>query len=261
MCSEAPDTSLAQAAALKQANLSEDQLNWIKDIYAKEAPARAAAQERANAVSDAQLASMKQQDALSKEAADHYTSTFKPIESYIASDAMGYDTPERREQAAGQAVADVGTQADVANASLQRDLESRGVDPSSGAAASALARNGIMEAAQKAAAGNQARLNVETIGHGRVMDAANLGRGIASAQGTTAGIALNAGTQSVGNSQTALSSGTAGVGMVQQGYGQAVNGLGQSSQNITNIGKVDAEMGASNAAGTGAAIGGIAVAI
>lgn len=252
-CSDAPDMSGANAAALEQANLSREQLAWVKNIYDSETPAREEARARANAVSDQQMASSKLQDQLTQESAAHYRSTFKPIESYIANDAMNYDTPERREAAAGQAQADVGTQADIARSTTMNDLAARGVDPSSGAAAMALARGGIMEAASKAAAGNQARTQVETIGAARRADAANLGRGIASAQGTTASLALTAGNSSVGNSQTALN--TNGVGMVQQGYGTAINGIGQSANTLLNVGKVQGDASASSSAGLGSLAG------
>jgi hypothetical protein len=231
----------ANAAALEQAQLSREQLDWIKGVYEQERPAREAAAARAQAVSDAQVKSMQQQDDISKAAYDHYSSTFKPIESAIATEAMNYDTPERRAQASGQAMADVGTQADIAREGMVRDLASRGVDAGSGNVVAALARGGVQEAAAKAAAGNAATQQVETVGRALKADAANLGRGIASSQGTTAGLALTAGTQAAGNAQTALNATTSGNGMVQQGYSTAINGIGQSANTLTNIGKVQAD--------------------
>lgn len=254
-CSSAPDLSGANAAALEQAKLSRDQLDWVKGVYASEAPARQAAQDRANAVSDAQLKSMQQQDSIAQDSYNHYKTTFQPIETQLATQAQNYDTPSRRDAMAGQAIADVGTQAGIAQQGVVNDLAARGVDASSGNAAAALAQGGVQAAAAKAAAGNSARQLVETTGHAYMEDAANLGRGIASAQGTQAGIALNAGNASVGNSQTALNTASNGVGMVQQGYGTAINGLGSAAQNMTNIGKVQADTAAANSQGMGSLAG------
>lgn len=240
-CSDAPDMSGANQAALEQAQLSRESLDWVKQVYEREKPARDAAAERAAAVSDQQLKSAQLQDTVTQESLNHYRSTFKPIEEKLAAEAMAYDTPQRREAAAGQAMADVGTQADLARETAAREMAARGVDPSSGAALMATQRGSVMEAAQKAAAGNQARQLVETTGHAYMSDAANLGRNIASSQGTTAGIALNAGNSSVANSNAGLAATQSGTSAVQSGYSTAINGIGQSAATLTNIGKVQAE--------------------
>jgi hypothetical protein len=87
---------MQQAAAMKMSELSAEQLAWAKQVYAETAPDRAAATQRANAVSDAQLESMDTQTALAKDYADYNKSTFRPLEQGIVADAAGYDTPERR---------------------------------------------------------------------------------------------------------------------------------------------------------------------
>jgi hypothetical protein len=254
-CTDAPDMSGANAAALKSAELSEKQLEWVKGVYEAEAPAREATRAKANAVSDAQIGVMNQQMGLTSEAADHYRTTFKPIESFIAKEAMGYDTAERRDAAAGQAMADVGTQGDIGRQTTMDELAARGVDPSSGNAAMALQRGSVMEAAAKAAAGNDARTKVETVGRALRGDAANLGRGIASSQATTAGLSLTAGDRAVASSGAGLAAGTAGAGMVQQGYGTAINGLSGASSNLANIGKIEAGSDASGSSGLGSLAG------
>lgn len=262
MCSEAPDMSGANAAAVMQADLSAEQLKWFKELEASSKPMREAAAKKASAVSDAQLESMKLQDSLTREGADHYRSTFKPIEAKIAGDALAYDTPERRTAEAGLAMAGVGSQADIARLGLRRDLESRGVDANSGNSAIALTRSAIAEAAAKAAAGNAASRQVETIGAAKMNDAAGLGRGIVSSQGTTAGIALNAGNASVGNAGAALGAATSGAGLMQAGYSGAQQGLAGAANTHLGIAKMEAgDGGAGAAAGIGSAVGGIAMAI
>lgn len=262
MCSEAPDMSGANQAAVMQANLSKEQLDWVKQIYAETAPDRAATASRAAQVSDAQLASMQQQDSLTRDYNQYQTTTFRPIEQKIAAAAQGFDTPERRETEAAQAMADVGTQADIARSTGLRELAARGVDPSSGSTAVALGRTGITQAAVQAAAGNTARKTVETVGAARLADAANLGRNIASAQGTTASLALNAGNSAIAASRSGLDATTSGVPMVQQGYAGAQQGLSGAANTYLGIAKVQAgDGGAGAAAGIGSAVGGIAMAI
>lgn len=241
-CSDAPDTSMQQQAALQMSQLSAEQLAWAKEIYAASAPDRAAATERANTVSDAQLASMATQDAMSKDYADYQKNTFRPLETGIVADAAAYDTPQRREQMAGQAISDVGTQAAMARESIAREAMARGVDPSSGNFAASQGVMGVRTGAAKAAAGNAARTQVETIGAAKKMDAASLGRGLASNQATSAGLALTAGNNSTANAMVPLQATGAGAQLMQQGYAGAQNGLGNAASTYgaaANAGKTD----------------------
>jgi hypothetical protein len=241
MCSEAPDTSGMNAAAVQQAELSREQLDFFKQLYADTAPEREAAASRQNAISDAQLGLMNQQQQLTDEANTRYKGTFVPIEERIAREAMAYDTPERREQEAGQAMADVGSQVDLARAGVQRDLADRGVDASSGNAAVALSRMALGEGAAKAAAGNTARKQVETIGAAKLADAAAMGRGVMTNQGTTASLALNAGNASSGNAGTALNTATSGANLMQAGYQGAQQGLAGAASTYGNIGRIESQ--------------------
>ena len=220
-----PDTSGMNAAALQQAALSKEQLDWAKQIYAESAPDRAKAIQRAGEVSDAQLASMKQSDAISKDYYDYQKGTFRPLEQGIVDDSINFDTAARRDSEAAQAQADIGSAGDAARISLARDLASRGGDVNSGNFTASLANAGVREAAAKAGAGNAARKNVELQGYARKMDAANLGRGLASNQATSAGLALNAGNASAGNAASMGNITAQGNQIMNQGYSGAQQGL------------------------------------
>jgi hypothetical protein len=260
LCSDAPDNGGMNQAAVQQAALSAEQLAWAKEVYAQTAPDRAAAAARAAQVSDAQLASMNTQTALSQDYADYQKNTFRPLEQGIVADAAAYDTPERRAAAAGQAVADVGTQADAARDTMAREAMARGVDPSSGNFAAAQGAFGVRAAAAKAAAGNAASTQVETIGQARKMDAANLGRGLASNQATSAGLALTAGNNSTANAQVPLQVAQSGANIMNQGYAGAQQGLAGAASTygaMANGSGNDAAMWG----GIGSAAGGIAMAI
>jgi len=229
MGGDAPDTSGQNAAAVMTAQLSKEQLDWAKSVYAETAPDRAAAATRAAAVSDAQLASLNQQTSIAAQANDDYQATYRPLEQKVAADAASYDSPERRAAAAASASAGVESQISAQRAASARAMERQGVDPSSGKALGLASAQNIAAAAAKAGASTAAERNVETVGAAKLADAVNLGRGIASAQGTSASLALNAGNSSVGNAQTALGATTSGTGLVQQGYAGAQQGLASSA--------------------------------
>lgn len=239
MCSsDAPDTSGANAAAVQQAALSKEQLDWAKEIYKETAPDRANAIQRANQVSDAQLDAMKDQSALTKDYADYNKNTFRPLEQGIVADATGYDTPERRAAESANAMAGVSSQFDIQRASMARDAAARGVDPSSGNFAASMGSTGVTEAASKASAGNLASKQVETIGQARKMDAANLGRNLASNQATSAGVALNQGNSSVANAQVPGAVTAQGNAMMTSGYAGAQAGLAGAGQTYNGIASI-----------------------
>lgn len=91
-----------------------------------------------------------------------------------------------------------------------RAMERSGVNPASG---KAMALQGSMDigaakAKAKAGAANAAMKAVEQQGYARRMDAANLGRNIASAQGTNASIASQLGAGAVGSANAGLGAAT-----------------------------------------------------
>lgn len=255
-CSDKPDTSLQQQAALMASQVSADQLAWGKQIYADQAPARADAQALATKVGNAQLETMGLQNALANKTQAYQENTFQPIEKKIAADAIGYDTPARRELEAGNAMSDADTQFGLADAQAQRDAAARGVsDPTGGNMGVAMARGAILKAASRSAAGNDARRKVETVGAAKMADAANLGRGIASSQGTQAGLALAAGNNAVANTNAGFIPGQQAAQTMNSTYAGAQSGLANAGQMYGDISKQQAAASAGDAQGLGSAIG------
>jgi len=243
------------AAAVQQAALSKEQLDWAKQIYAETAPDRAKAIARAGEVSDAQLASMKQNDAISKDYWDYQKGTFRPLEQGIVDAATKYDTAERRDAESAQAQADIGSASDTARANLANELTSRGGDVNSGNFTASLANASVREAATKAAAGNAARKNVELQGYARKMDAANLGRNLASNQATSAGVALNAGNSSANNTASTGNITAQGNQIMNQGYGGAQQGLSGAASTYGSLANIQNQANANDNAWMGAAGG------
>ncbi len=111
----------------------------------------------------------------------------------------------------------------------------RGVDPSSGNMAAIQGALGVRTAAAKAAAGNVAATQVETIGQARKMDAANLGRGLASNQATSAGLALTAGNNSSSNMAATGGINGQGAALMNAGYSGAQSGLAGAASSHGSI--------------------------
>lgn len=257
-CSDAPDTTKQQEAAMMTAQLSKEQLDWAKQIYSETAPARARAEERATRVSDAQLADMETARGMAKDYADYNKNTFRPLEQGIVADAQAYDTPQRREAAAAGASADAEIGLAGQRAATSRELERSGVAPGSG---KSLALGGMMDlgaAKLKAGAANKARMNIETIGAAKKMDAASLGRGLPGNQATSASLAMAQGNSAAQNAGAALlPSQNAQIGL-SNAYGGARAGYGSAANIYGDITRTQAGVDASNTSNVASGVGAIA---
>jgi hypothetical protein len=254
MCSDAPDQSGVNAAAIANAEISKEALDFYKQVYAEQAPARAEAAAVAKEVSQRQLESSKLNDEISKDYWDYQKNTFRPLEEGIVAEAQAYDTAERREAEAGTAVADVGMQAQVARDAQTRQQQRMGVNPNSGAAVSMQNVLSIGDAAAKAGAAGAARKNVETVGRAMKMDAASLGRNLASSQATSASVALSAGDRAVVNASAPQQQAQSAASMMGQGFQTSINGNSSAGQLFGQAANAQAGADAAN----GQALGGLA---
>lgn len=241
MCSDAPDMSGVNAAAAANAEIAKEALAWYKQQYADQTPAREAATEIAMDVAGQQLDSMRQNDAISKDYWDYQKNTFRPLEQGIVADAQNYDTTARRDAKAAGAVADVGMQAEMARQAQTRGMQRMGVNPASGKMLTMQSQMGLGEAAAKAGAANQARDAVELQGYARKMDAANLGRGLASSQATSAGVALNAGNSAVGNAGTPLTQANQAAATMGQGFSTAIQGNNSAGSLYGQVAQIEGQ--------------------
>jgi hypothetical protein len=221
LADKSQDAANAQGNAVT-ANAA-DTLAFSKQQYADSLPYIKAAQEKSLKVADAQLASQAQQDALAKEYADYNRTTFRPLEQGIVSGAQGYDTTQKRQTAADQALADVDMQFGARNAATTRQLAANGVSSGSPRALAILGSGGVEQARVGAGAAMQARKGVETTGFARQMDAASLGRNLPSAQATSAGLGLQAGNSAVSNSVTGANASTGQASLALSGMNSANN--------------------------------------
>ena len=240
------DTSGQNAAALMQAQLSKEQLEWAKQIYAETADDRSYATDLSNQVSQSQLDAQNLQNQISKAGYQDYDSTFRPLEQRLVADAQNYDTPERRAAEAAAASADVATNIAAQRGATMRAMERSGANPASGKIMAMMGSMDIGAAKAKAGAANQAMRNVEQQGYARRMDAANLGRNIASSQGTSASIASQIGAGAVGSANAALGSAASGQGILNSGFAGAQAGLAGAANTYNQINQNQIAAGSSS---------------
>lgn len=220
---DAPDNSGVNAAAVANAQLSKESLDWYKQIYAESAPDRAKAAALNEKVSGAQLDALNTNTALANDYANYAKTTFRPMEQAIVADAASFDTAGKTTEAVGKAQADVNAGFSSAQAQQQRAMSRMGVNPSSGRSMAMQNQTSIAQAAALAGASNKARTDTETLGYARKMDAANLGRGLASNQATSMGVALNAGNSATTNAGLTLSQGNQAAAQMGQGFNTAIS--------------------------------------
>lgn len=256
MCSSAPDTSGINAAALANATLSKEQLEFVKGIYTDGAPDRAAASAQAKRTAALQETATGQQIALT----DQYTAQQQKqfgFEDQIRTDAQAWDTPEREAAAATKAGAGVQSAISAGEVQTDQNLARHGVNMSGGRALALKNQNGIAGAAAVSAAKNKAVSDTQTQGYARKMDSANLGRNLASSQATSAQTAMSLGNSGVANAQVPLTVAQGGVNMMNSGFAGAGN-LNQSAGNLyASSANITQQANASNDAMIGA-IGGAA---
>lgn len=219
----APDTSGINDAARSDAALGREQLDWAKQIYADGAGERAAATDRANRIADSQVGAMDFATQEAQRLSQRNQTVFQPLEDRIVTDATAYDTPERRQQAAAQARADVeqsfGNAQDANTRAIRRTGSSTG-----GRSQALMADWALAKAKANAGASTAAVNNVESQGHARMMDAAGLGKGVVSNQATQQQIASTTGNNAVGAGGAALTASNSGVPMMQTAFSGAMNG-------------------------------------
>jgi hypothetical protein len=264
MCSSTPDMSAANTAAAASAQNGADALAWYKQMYADSAGDRATAATDAHAVSAAQLAQMQEQSRIASDYDQYNRTTFRPLEQGIVSDAENFDTEGKREELAGKAVADVSEASGAARAAESRQMARMGINPNDGAYAGEATQRGNATLLAEAGAATKARSDAMTLGHAYKMDAASLGRGLASNQVASANASINAGNSSAFNAGLPLSQQQQQAAMMGAGYGYGIQGNQVAGNIYGNIAGTQAGVDSSNNAAlgsAGAAIGTIAVVI
>lgn len=235
MCMDAPDPPdlSGQAAA-------SEEIGRMQQETAREQMAWAREQDRMNRetlgqVLDVQLPAMRDQFNNAREDRQRYEDVYRPQEDALIKEAQQYDTPGRRAEERGRALADVAGNFDAARRNSLQRLESYGIDPS-------MTRNGaldlnarIQQAQAGAGAANAADQRVENTGRALRADVVNLGKGLPSQVASSYGQSVGAGQAGVAGANGTTATSTSALGLGNQAAGQALQGYGQSA-NIQSMG-------------------------
>jgi hypothetical protein len=172
-------------------------------------------------------------------ASERYKQFGIPAEQRYYDMVSKYSAPEEQERQALAAKGDLGVAMGNQRAGTMRQFSGLGIDPTSGAAVSALTNQAVMNAAAEAGAMNRARNAARDMGMKLTSDAANFGRGGqsgilqfgAGAQGNAAG--------AFGVANAALGTGMNAGNSVQAGYQTAMSGYNNIMDNYTRMGQAD----------------------
>lgn len=150
------------------------------------------------------------------------------LQDKLVSEATAFDTDARREELAGEASADVAQVFDGARGQLARNLARTGVNPASGAAATAMSRMATDEALAKVTGMNKARTGARIEGIQMTDRATNslAGYPSMSMQATGAGAQYAASGINLANvTQAGLNSGAASAAQVAGQLGANATGM------------------------------------
>lgn len=195
-----------------------------------------AAQAKNDQYADKQMAMQDYQFEQGKEKDAYNKATFRPVEGQMVSEAMNYDSPERQEQMAAEAKADVMDGAARAKATSERSMAGMGVNPNSGRFAGITRSGDTASALAAAGAQNQARDKTRDMGIMLRKDAANFGRGMSSTAAQSYGIGMQAGQNGVAASGNPANYAQLGMAAGAAGSGAGATGAGMGSSAVANYG-------------------------
>lgn len=221
----------AMQAAEKQYQLGMNQLNWAKEVYGEFKPYMLEGTRMS-------LDEQRAQNEFAGQQRDFYTNTYQPLEEDYVERVQNWDTPERREQMAGQAQSMVASQYEQARSAAQQQLESYGVDPSSTRYAALDLGTRVAQAASAAGAGTKAIQDVENTGMALRSGAINTGRGYPGAVANTSSSGTSAGGTGMGSlnnffgtSSQAMTAPVAWFNAGNQSMGNAISAWNNSWDN------------------------------
>lgn len=229
--------------------LQREQFEWAREAYAQD---RAISDQ----VSEQFLQAQQFNQANAEEDRRRWEDQFRPVEDRFVSDAMSYDSPERRQFEQGRAMANVAQQFDAARAANLQKLESYGIDPSATRYGALDLGLRTQQAAAAAAASNQAGMAVDAQGNAMRGQAIQLGRQSLGQGMGMQQIANQSGTGAVNTNlaTTASGAGTMGTSAQYAGLGGQAIGMAGNLMNTQHQNELAAYK-AEGDGGVGAGLG------
>lgn len=259
-----PDPNIG-LAALKNAQIGEDWLDFAKDQFEAGNIRQEEMDELNKTVIDQQLATQEQTNQWAQEDRQRTKEVFQPLEDQFIETAKNYDSPEKQAQAAAEARADVMKSAETQNQVQQRTMASMGISPASGRFQGVARADATNTALAAAGAENAARTMVKDKAIALKADAINMGKGLPSSTAAAYGIGLNAGNSAVGTAATGQNSFYQNRNVMAQGFGGAMQGYANQGNilnslygNQVNAWQAQQQANSTSAAGLGSAFGQIA---
>lgn len=260
-----PNIGIAQK---ELADISREYLNsWKTDVW----PAMQQQMQKQETRADEQFAldraTQEKQNAMADEAMSRYRQYGYPIQESLFNEAKDAGGAADQERYAQQALGDYRLAADQSRQGLQMQMQSYGIDPTSGRYQGGISAQATNDAALEAAASNRARMAAQQLGWAKKMDTAALAQGQFGNQTTSTTLGLSAGNQALNSGQLGMSNlGMAGNSM-SQAYGGAMSGwnsvgnLGVNKYNAdVNVYKAQTAADSQSSAGFGNMVGSIGAA-
>jgi len=223
-----PDPRIGEAA-LKEAELGEDWLNFAQEQFKTSTERQKEQDKLANEVTQNQLEASKQAQGWATKDRERWESTFKPLQDEFIDTAKNWDSAERQSERAAEAKADVINNATQARQAAERNMASMGINPTSGRYAGIDRAGSQATALAAAGAENTSRNAVRKEGVAMRADAINLGNGLAVNPATSLGLSSSTGSAAMGTT-AGNNAQAAGLGSIMgQGYQGAMSGYGNQA--------------------------------
>lgn len=258
-----PDPNIG-LAAMKEAQLSEESLNFAREQFAIANKRQDEQDKLANEVTKNQLAAAKQSQGWATEDRERYKSVFQPMQDEFIDTAKNWDSAERQNKQAAEAKADVMNNAAQQRQATQRSQAAMGVNPTSGRFAG-IDRAGEQATALSAAgAQNTARNQVRKEGVSMRADAVNMGNGLAVNPATSLGLGVSSGSAAMGTTSSNNAQAAGNNSIMTNGYNTAMNGyanqasiLNQQYGNQLNAWQAKQQASAQGASGLASGLGSV----
>lgn len=229
-----PDPLIGQAAmsnselAKEQTALGREQLAWERERANRQDP-------MIEKIVNQQIRSGEANEARAADQWSIYQNLFKPMEERMVSDAMNFDSPERKERMAAEAGADMTRSHGAAREQSARAMAAMGINPNSGRFAGLANENALAQAADTAGAMNKARRDTEMTGIALRTGAAQFGRNMPSTGIAADTMALNAGNSAVGGLASNSAIRNANNAAAAQWFGGAMQGNNAAGSLMNNL--------------------------
>ncbi|QBQ72227.1 virion structural protein [Serratia phage Parlo] len=228
-----PDPRIGEAA-LKQAELGQQSLDFWKDQMGIANERQKGQDAIANQVTQQQLDASKQAQQWATEDRNRWNTVFKPMQDEFIDTAKNWDSEERQNKLAAEASADV-----LSNAAQQRDATNRqqaamGVDPRSGRYQGVDRAAELATGLNVAGAQNNARNTVRKEGVAMKADAINMGSGLAVNPATSLGLGVSSGSAAMGTTSANNAQAAGHAGMMQNGFNSAMQGQAGMASALNN---------------------------